>query len=146
MRQILDETFGRPAELSGRVRRRGRASGCEAQLREITKLMLDRLARRLHAQRIEVAFTEDAVDLLAREGFDPQFGARPLRRTIQRLIENQLSRMVLPARRSRATASSSTSWRATSASRSRRARGRRLRQAPGGEATATEIAPAAGAA
>jgi ATP-dependent Clp protease ATP-binding subunit ClpC len=65
------------------------------QLSEITRLMLDRLARRLHAQEIEVEFTDDAVQLLAEEGFDPEFGARPLRRTIQRLVENELSRMVL---------------------------------------------------
>jgi ATP-dependent Clp protease ATP-binding subunit ClpC len=65
------------------------------QLAEITKLLLDRLARRLRAQGIEVDFTDDAVELLAREGFDPEFGARPLRRTIQRLLENELSRMVL---------------------------------------------------
>jgi ATP-dependent Clp protease ATP-binding subunit ClpC len=65
------------------------------QLVEITKLLLDRLARRLRAQQIEVAFTDDAVELLAREGFDPEFGARPLRRTIQRLVENELSRLVL---------------------------------------------------
>jgi ATP-dependent Clp protease ATP-binding subunit ClpC len=65
------------------------------QLLDITKLLLDRLARRLRAQRIEVVFTDEAVQLLAREGFDPQFGARPLRRTIQRLVENELSRLVL---------------------------------------------------
>jgi ATP-dependent Clp protease ATP-binding subunit ClpC len=67
----------------------------DEQLAEITKLLLDRLARRLRAQGIEVEFTDDAVELLAREGFDPEFGARPLRRTIQRLVENELSRMVL---------------------------------------------------
>ena len=67
----------------------------ERQLAEITKLLLDRLARRLRAQQIEVVFTDDAVDLLAREGFDPEFGARPLRRAIQRLVENELSRQVL---------------------------------------------------
>jgi ATP-dependent Clp protease ATP-binding subunit ClpC len=65
------------------------------QLVDITKLLLDRLARRLRAQQIEVVFTDDAVELLAREGFDPEFGARPLRRTIQRLVENELSRLVL---------------------------------------------------
>ena len=65
------------------------------QLAEITRLLLDRLARRLRAQRIEVEFTEEAIELLAHEGFDPEFGARPLRRTIQRLVENELSRMVL---------------------------------------------------
>jgi ATP-dependent Clp protease ATP-binding subunit ClpC len=58
-------------------------------------LLLDRLTRRLRAQRIEVEFTEEAVKLLAREGFDPEFGARPLRRTIQRRVENELSRLVL---------------------------------------------------
>ncbi|HET6642792.1 MAG TPA: ATP-dependent Clp protease ATP-binding subunit [Gaiellaceae bacterium] len=67
----------------------------DEQIANITKLLLDRLARRLRAQRIEVEFDEDAVKLLAREGFDPEFGARPLRRTIQRLVENELSRMVL---------------------------------------------------
>jgi ATP-dependent Clp protease ATP-binding subunit ClpC len=67
----------------------------DEQLVEITKLLVDRLARRLRAQRIEVEFTDDAIRLLAREGFDPEFGARPLRRTIQRLVENELSRMVL---------------------------------------------------
>jgi ATP-dependent Clp protease ATP-binding subunit ClpC len=67
----------------------------EEQLLDITKLLLDRLARRLHAQRIDVEFSDEAVQLLAREGFDPEFGARPLKRTIQRLVENELSRMVL---------------------------------------------------
>ena len=67
----------------------------DEQLVDITKLLLDRLARRLRAQRIEVVFSDDAVRLLAREGFDPEFGARPLQRTIQRLVENELSRMVL---------------------------------------------------
>jgi ATP-dependent Clp protease ATP-binding subunit ClpC len=65
------------------------------QLVDITKLLLDRLARRLRAQRIEVEFADEATKLLSREGFDPEFGARPLRRTIQRLVENELSRMVL---------------------------------------------------
>ncbi|HEX7256222.1 MAG TPA: AAA family ATPase, partial [Gaiellaceae bacterium] len=67
----------------------------DEQLADITKLLLDRLVRRMRAQRIEVEFTEEAVRLLAQEGFDPEFGARPLRRTIQRLVENELSRMVL---------------------------------------------------
>jgi ATP-dependent Clp protease ATP-binding subunit ClpC len=57
--------------------------------------LLDRLIRRLHAQGVEVEFTDEAVKLLAREGFDPEFGARPLRRTIQRRVENDLSRLVL---------------------------------------------------
>jgi ATP-dependent Clp protease ATP-binding subunit ClpC len=67
----------------------------DEQLSEITKLLLDKLVRRMRAQRIEVEFSDEAAQLLAREGFDPEFGARPLRRTIQRLVENELSRMVL---------------------------------------------------
>ena len=67
----------------------------DEQLVQITRLLLDRLERRLRAQGIEVVFTDEAIELLAHEGFDPEFGARPLRRTIQRLVENELSRMVL---------------------------------------------------
>jgi ATP-dependent Clp protease ATP-binding subunit ClpC len=67
----------------------------EEQLLTITGLLLDRVARRLRAQGIEIAFTESAMSLLAREGYDPEFGARPLRRTIQRRVENELSRLVL---------------------------------------------------
>jgi len=67
----------------------------EEQLADITGLLLDRLERRLRAQHIELEFSKGAVKLLAREGYDPEFGARPLARTIQRLVENELSRMVL---------------------------------------------------
>jgi ATP-dependent Clp protease ATP-binding subunit ClpC len=65
------------------------------QLQKITRLMLDRVARRLRAQRIEVEFTDAAVEHLAQTGFDPEFGARPLRRAIQRELENELSRLLL---------------------------------------------------
>jgi ATP-dependent Clp protease ATP-binding subunit ClpC len=67
----------------------------QEQIQEITRLLLDRLTRRLRAQQIEIEFTDDAVELLAREGYDREFGARPLRRTIQRMVENELSRLVL---------------------------------------------------
>jgi ATP-dependent Clp protease ATP-binding subunit ClpC len=56
---------------------------------------LERTERRLHAQNIDVEFTEAAVELVAEEGFDPEFGARPLRCTIQRRVDYELSRMVL---------------------------------------------------
>ncbi|MGW1163671.1 ATP-dependent Clp protease ATP-binding subunit [Streptomyces sp. NPDC002519] len=68
------------------------------QLRQITDLMLDRTRRRLQAQHIEVTFTERAVDWLAQRGFQPEYGARPLRRTIQREVDNQLSRLLLDSR------------------------------------------------
>jgi ATP-dependent Clp protease ATP-binding subunit ClpC len=65
------------------------------QIADIARLLLDRTNRRLRAQGIEIEFTEGAVELIAEEGFDPEFGARPLRRTIQRRVDNELSRMVL---------------------------------------------------
>jgi len=65
------------------------------QIGEIARLLLDRTTRRLRAQGIEVEFTEGAVGLFAEEGFDPDFGARPLRRTIQRRVDNELASMVL---------------------------------------------------
>jgi ATP-dependent Clp protease ATP-binding subunit ClpC len=65
------------------------------QVEQIARLLLERVARRLHAQHIQVTFADDAVAHLAERGFDPEFGARPLRRTIQREVENELSRMLL---------------------------------------------------
>jgi ATP-dependent Clp protease ATP-binding subunit ClpC len=70
----------------------------EPQLRQITSLLLEETTRRLHAQAITVEFTTEAVDWLARRGFQPEFGARALRRTIQREADNQLSAMLLDGR------------------------------------------------
>ncbi|MEV0325777.1 ATP-dependent Clp protease ATP-binding subunit [Micromonospora echinospora] len=66
-----------------------------AQLRQITGLLLEETRRRLHAQDITVEVTEAGVDWLAEHGYQPEFGARPLRRTIQRELDNRLSRMLL---------------------------------------------------
>src|SRR5919107_1843989 len=65
------------------------------QIAQIAGLLLDRTARRLRAQDIEVEFTEEAIALLAEEGFDPEYGARPFRRTIPRRGDKELARMVL---------------------------------------------------
>ena len=65
------------------------------QIADIARLLLERTRRRLRAQDVELMFTQEAVDLVAAEGFDPEFGARPLRRTIQRKVDNELSRMLL---------------------------------------------------
>jgi ATP-dependent Clp protease ATP-binding subunit ClpC len=67
------------------------------QLRKITELMLEETRRRLHAQEVTLDLTTGAVDWLADKGFQPEFGARPLRRTIQRELDNRLSRMLLAA-------------------------------------------------
>jgi ATP-dependent Clp protease ATP-binding subunit ClpC len=65
------------------------------QLRDITELMLEASRRRLHAQNISVEVTSAAVDWLARHGYEPEYGARPMRRLIQREVDNVLSRMLL---------------------------------------------------
>ncbi|SCG42938.1 ATP-dependent Clp protease ATP-binding subunit [Micromonospora humi] len=65
------------------------------QLREITGLLLEETRRRLHAQDIQVEISTAGVDWLAEHGYQPEFGARPLRRVIQREIDNRLSRMLL---------------------------------------------------
>ncbi|MEU6485543.1 ATP-dependent Clp protease ATP-binding subunit [Streptomyces sp. NPDC046887] len=70
----------------------------EEQLRRITDLLLDETRRRMRAQDIGVEFAPDAVDWLARRGHEPEYGARPLRRTIQREVDNRLSRLLLDGR------------------------------------------------
>jgi ATP-dependent Clp protease ATP-binding subunit ClpC len=65
------------------------------QLRQITELLLEETRRRLHSQKIAVEISPAAVSWVAEHGFQPEFGARPMRRTIQRDIDNQLSRMLL---------------------------------------------------
>jgi ATP-dependent Clp protease ATP-binding subunit ClpC len=65
------------------------------QLRRITDLLLDETRRRLRAQDVTVSFSTEAEDWLARRGYQPEFGARPLRRTIQREVDDQLSDLLL---------------------------------------------------
>jgi ATP-dependent Clp protease ATP-binding subunit ClpC len=49
----------------------------------------------MHAQGVELEVSDEAVQYLANAGFDPQYGARPLRRAIQRLLEDELSERLL---------------------------------------------------
>ena len=64
-------------------------------VKAIAKLMLDRVARLLKAQEIAVTFDESVVEYIAEKGYDPEFGARPMKRVIQREIENELSKLIL---------------------------------------------------
>ncbi|WP_426568196.1 ATP-dependent Clp protease ATP-binding subunit [Streptomyces canus] len=68
------------------------------QLRQITDLLLEKTRRLLQVQGIGVEFTGAAVDWLAERGYQPEYGARPLRRTIQREVDNELSRLLLDGR------------------------------------------------
>ncbi|GHC87462.1 ATPase AAA [Nocardiopsis terrae] len=67
----------------------------EQELAQITRLMLERTEERLKAQDIRIRFTDEAVRWLSQRGYQPEFGARPLARTIQRNVGNRMSRMVL---------------------------------------------------
>jgi len=67
----------------------------EKELENIVKLLMEQTKRLLKAQGIELIISELVYFQLARLGYDPQFGARPLRRVIQREIENPLSTKIL---------------------------------------------------
>jgi len=67
----------------------------EEEIKQIVDLMMKEVRSRLEEKKITVELTEEAKARLASEGFDPVFGARPLRRTIQRQVENPLSKKIL---------------------------------------------------
>lgn len=67
------------------------------QIRGIVDLMVSELRNRLIAEGMSIELTDAAKDLVAREGTDPIYGARPLRRALQTLIENPLSEQLLQA-------------------------------------------------
>jgi ATP-dependent Clp protease ATP-binding subunit ClpC len=68
------------------------------QLRRITDLLLDRTRSLVRDKGVAVTFTDRAVEWLAERGYQPEYGARPLRRTIQREVDNELSRLLLDGR------------------------------------------------
>jgi ATP-dependent Clp protease ATP-binding subunit ClpB len=68
------------------------------QLSEIVELQLGRLRERLAERKLELDVTDAAKELVAEEGWDPAYGARPLKRAIQRLLENPLARELLEGR------------------------------------------------
>ena len=70
----------------------------EGDLRKIVRLMLDNVAKRLEKQEIYLEVTDAAQEYMMQEGFDPMYGARPLRRVIQRMIEDNLSEEILAGR------------------------------------------------
>jgi ATP-dependent Clp protease ATP-binding subunit ClpB len=67
----------------------------QAQIASIAKIQLRGLEERLAKRDLTLAITDRALAELAKEGFDPIYGARPLKRAIQQMIENPLSRMIL---------------------------------------------------
>jgi ATP-dependent Clp protease ATP-binding subunit ClpB len=67
----------------------------QEQIREIAVIQLDNLRKRLESHGFGLSVSDDALDLLAESGFDPVYGARPLKRAIQHQIENPVAQKIL---------------------------------------------------
>jgi ATP-dependent Clp protease ATP-binding subunit ClpB len=65
------------------------------QLADIAELQLERLRARLTERKLALELTDAAKDVLAEAGWDPTYGARPLKRALQRLVENPLAQRLL---------------------------------------------------
>ena len=67
----------------------------QKEIREVVKLQVNAVQKMLGQNGITLQLTDAAIDLLTREGYDPEFGARPVKRAIQRLLLNDLSKAIL---------------------------------------------------
>jgi ATP-dependent Clp protease ATP-binding subunit ClpB len=68
---------------------------CKSELREIVKIQVKRLEGRLSDRSMALKLSDAALDFLAEVGFDPVYGARPLKRAIQRELETQIAKEIL---------------------------------------------------
>jgi ATP-dependent Clp protease ATP-binding subunit ClpC len=69
----------------------------QTQLLDIVRLLLTRTASRLRARGVEFTVTDEAVDWIATRGYEPEYGARPLRRVIQRELEDRIAGLMVDA-------------------------------------------------
>ena len=67
----------------------------ESQIAEVVRMQFNRVKKMLAENNITIDITDEAVDLIARQSYDPQYGARPVKRMMQRELLNELSRMIL---------------------------------------------------
>ena len=67
----------------------------QQQIRNIVGLQISSVHKMLMNNGIDLRVTDDAIDFIAREGYDPQFGARPVKRALQRLVLNELSKSII---------------------------------------------------
>lgn len=70
----------------------------EGQIRDIVKLQVDRVCSMLKEKGITLTVTDSTLDMIAQAGYDPEFGARPVKRAIQTLLLNRLSQDILAGR------------------------------------------------
>ena len=67
----------------------------EADIKAVVELQVTRIHKMLEDQGIDLRVTDDAISYIAKEGYDPQFGARPVKRALQRLVLNELSKAII---------------------------------------------------
>ena len=67
----------------------------ESEIRDIVELQIKQVQKLLERNGVKLEVTQSAVDLFAREGYDPQFGARPVKRVLQRMLLNELSKQII---------------------------------------------------
>ncbi len=70
----------------------------KAQIRKIARIQTEYLGKRLAERQLKLEISDKAIDLLGNVGFDPVYGARPLKRAIQQQLENPLARLILEGR------------------------------------------------
>ena len=67
----------------------------QGEIKQVVRLQINGIAKMLEQNNVRLKVTESAIELLAKEGYDPDFGARPVKRAIQRLLLNDLSKAML---------------------------------------------------
>ena len=67
----------------------------ESEIRDIVELQIKQVQKLLERNGVKLEVTQSTVDLFAREGYDPQFGARPVKRVLQRMLLNELSKQII---------------------------------------------------
>ena len=67
----------------------------QSEIRDIVELQIRQVQKLLERNGVQLEVTTAAVDLFAREGYDPQFGARPVKRVLQRMLLNELSKQII---------------------------------------------------
>jgi ATP-dependent Clp protease ATP-binding subunit ClpB len=65
------------------------------EIRDVVRIQVNNLMKMLHRNDVNIQFTDRAIDYLAEEGYEPEFGARPLKRVLQREVINELSKYIL---------------------------------------------------
>lgn len=67
----------------------------QSEINDVVRLQMGVVQKMLQANEIQLTYTDDAVDLIGRMGYDPQYGARPVKRVVQRMMLNELSKMII---------------------------------------------------